>query len=281
MPPKKSKKQAAPKEPQEGDEGWVPPLPSEPAPPLPVETAPPLPAEQPPLPTEQPPLPEAQPVTELGGDDDDEGDGDGDDGDDGDDKDKGADAPTPADKGKGKADPSAWQAVWSPERNAYYFWNTATDEVTWVNPLAPASDGPPLPNEPAPASAGSSSSLAPRAAPTTAPEMDPGLAFLLPPEARTVDGSSAMFNARTGRFTPVDYSYSVHHLDEWNRAKRMSERFFDVEGWEKQKAAENAKRKADEAAGIVRETKITKKDMDRFRKKKAEHKAKRQAWLYD
>ncbi|WOO77257.1 uncharacterized protein LOC62_01G000849 [Vanrija pseudolonga] len=273
MPPKKSKKQAAAKEPQEGEEGWVPPLPAERAPPLPTETAPPLPAEQ-------PPLPAAEPVTELGGDDEDEEDGDkeGDD----EEADNDDDEPsTSAAKGKGKADSTnAWQAVWSPERNAYYFWNTETDEVTWVNPLAPAgSDAPPLPNEPAPSAPASSS--APRAAPTTAPEMDPALAFLLPPEARTADGSSAMFNARTGRFTPVDYTYSVAHLDEWNRAKRMSERFFDVDGWEKQKAAENAKRKADEAAGVVRETKITKKDMDRFRRKKAEHKAKRQAWLYD
>lgn len=247
----------------------MPPLPAEPVPPLPTETAPPLPAEQ-------PPLPEAQPVTELGGDDDDEEEdgekADGDDKDDDEDEDD-AEPSTSAAKGKGKADSNAWQAVWSPERNgelpcadpkltpAYYFWNTETDEVTWVNPLAPASDAsaPPLPNEPAPSAPASSS--APRAAPTTAPEMDPALAFLLPPEARTSDGSSAMFNARTGRFTPVDYAYSVTHLDEWNRAKRMSERFFDVDGWEKQKAAENAKRKADEAAGVVRETKITKKDM--------------------
>ncbi|KAL1413349.1 hypothetical protein Q8F55_001108 [Vanrija albida] len=264
MAPKKSKKPA--KEPQEGEEGWVPPLPSEPAP-LPAEQ-PPLPTEQPPLPS-QPPLPTAEPVTELGGDEDeDEGEGD--------DDDEEEESEKPADKGKGKADASAWQAVWSPERNAYYFWNTSSDEVTWENPLAPADAAPPLPAGPAPASGS-----APRVAPTTAPEMDPALAFLLPPEARTADGSSALFNARTGRFTPVDYSYSVAHLDEYNRAKRMSERFFDVEGWEKQKAAENAKRKAEEAAGVVRETKITKKDMDRFRRKKAEHKAKRQAWLYD
>jgi len=35
--------------------------------------------------------------------------------------------------------PSAtqWQAVWSPEYNAYYFFNPTTQETTWVNPLQP------------------------------------------------------------------------------------------------------------------------------------------------
>jgi len=30
-----------------------------------------------------------------------------------------------------------WQAIWSPEYNAYYFFNPTTQETTWTNPLQP------------------------------------------------------------------------------------------------------------------------------------------------
>lgn len=71
----------------------------------------------------------------------------------------------------------------------------------------------------------------------------------------------ALFNARTGRFTPADYAYSVDHLDEYNRAKRMSSHYFDVDAWEKEKAEEHAKRKRDEEMGLNSKKKTTKKDM--------------------
>ncbi len=71
----------------------------------------------------------------------------------------------------------------------------------------------------------------------------------------------ALFNARTGRFTPADYAYSVDHLDEYNRAKRMSSHYFDVDAWEREKAEEHAKRKRDEEMGLDGKQKITKKDM--------------------
>lgn len=41
------------------------------------------------------------------------------------------DTPAPA------ADAAQWQAIWSPQYNAYYFFNAATQETTWVNPLQP------------------------------------------------------------------------------------------------------------------------------------------------
>ncbi|CAK9784187.1 unnamed protein product [Cutaneotrichosporon oleaginosum] len=259
-----------------------PPLPTN-APPLPDEQ-PPLPDEQPPLPDEQPPLPndqpglskesDAQPINSLGEGEDSE---DENDDEDEDDEDDGDEETAGKDKGKGKQKAHPWQAVWAPANNAYYFWNTDTGEVTWSNPLAAPSDAPPLPNEPPPLPAGPAP---PRAG--GLPEIDPALAHLLPAEQR--DGSSSAISAamaaRTGRLG-TDSHYAFAALDEYSRQKRFNEHYFDVDGWEKAKAAEARKRKAEQEAGIAKDRKITKKDMDRFRAKKAEQKQRRQAWLYD
>lgn len=71
---------------------------------------------------------------------------------------------------------------------------------------------------------------------------------------------TAAFNARTGRFAPADTSYTYDHLDEYNRMKRMSSHYFDVEAWEKQRQEEQAKRRREEAEGVAPK-KITRKDM--------------------
>ncbi|RSH88371.1 uncharacterized protein EHS24_000911 [Apiotrichum porosum] len=251
-------------------------------PPLPAEN-PPLPDEQPPLPTEQPPLPdEPLPVEKDDQEEDDDDDDDEGEGEDGETKDKG--------KGKSDADAGTWQAVWAPESNAYYFWNTESGEVTWTNPLAPdaenasaAATAPPLPAEPAPplpSASASTSARPPSAAANGLPEIDPGLAFLMAPEQRGSDPAAVAMAARRGQYA-ADTGYSFHHLEEYNRAKRFGEHYFDVEGYEKQRAAEALKRKADEEAGVGTSRKVTKKDMERFRAKKAEYKHRRNAWLYD
>ena len=48
----------------------------------------------------------------------------------------------PASSSLEPASPSSadWQAIWSPAHNAYYFYNTVTQQTTWVNPLQPAQD---------------------------------------------------------------------------------------------------------------------------------------------
>jgi hypothetical protein len=252
--------------------------------------SPPLPSE--PLPAASTSAPVDEPITSLGFDESEDEDDEwnpsserlpGEEG-----KEKG--------KGKGKETQDAgrtggdgekahsWQAVWSAEKNgalrhsgvcpaylntsliAWYFWNTSTGEVTWSNPLDPgpssASSAPPLPAGPPPSAAPS----LPEPKFGQVPDVDPDLAHLLPPEQRFVTstdpaGQKAMFNSRTGRFTAMDYRYSVDHLDEYNRAKRMNEHYFDVEAWERQKQEENAKRKRDEEAGIVSKKQITKRDM--------------------
>jgi hypothetical protein len=134
------------------------------------------------------------------------------------------------------------------------------------------------------------------------PDIDPDLAYLLPADRR--GGSSreggvqtAQFNSRSGKFTAGDTNARFDALDEFNRQKRFNDHYFDTEAWEKQKAEEHAKRKRDEEMGIERDSKITKKDMvslrsepwankfadlqDRFRKKQAEKKWRKQAWLRD
>jgi len=164
---------------------------------------------------------------------------------------------------------------------AWYFWNANTGEVTWTNPLeptlassthaaparpaAPTPVQPPLPlGPPPPSTRAHDPSFG-----LSSTDIDPDLAHLLPPDQRGMaqadQGSQkALFNSRTGRFTASDYAYSVDHLDEYNRAKRMSSHYFDVDAWEKQKAEEHAKRKRDEEMGVSSQKKITKKDMVSF-----------------
>jgi hypothetical protein len=136
--------------------------------------------------------------------------------------------------------------------------------VTWTNPLEPA---PPLPTEPAPPAP--INPPLPKEAPPLPepnfgqiPDIDPELAYLLPATQRGSDGNgqNASFNARTGKFQ-ADSGYAFDHLDEYNRAKRMAGKYFDVDSWEKNLREENAKRKRDEALGVTEEKKITKKDM--------------------
>jgi len=137
--------------------------------------------------------------------------------------------------------------------------------VTWTNPLEPA---PPLPTEPAPPAP--INPPLPKEAPPLPegkfgeiPDIDPDLAYLLPATQRVGgDGQNASFNARTGKFQQTDgTNYAFDHLDEYNRAKRMAGKYFDVDNWEKNLREENAKRKRDEAMGITSDNKITKKDM--------------------
>ena len=91
-----------------------------------------------------------------------------------------------------------WQAVFSPQHNAYYFYNVQTGEATWANPLAPPESSP----DAAPAAAVAASSITPSppapAAPTygvleqaaIAQGIDPGLAYLDPSLLAPVPGSS-------------------------------------------------------------------------------------------
>ncbi|VDB96711.1 unnamed protein product [Peniophora sp. CBMAI 1063] len=186
-----------------------------------------------------------------------------------------------------------WQAIWSPQHNAYYFFNAVTQQTTWENPLQPSS------------AAASSSATPDKSAspgPSTAPEsdtpaalakmyalqqaaaeqgIDPALAYLDPSLASSSSGGSgytARFNARTGAFTAAD-GRDPSHLSEYERMKRMSSVYFDFGEWEKE-VAERKKREAEEleATGGKRK-RPSKKDLERFKEQKKQKKIAKTAWL--
>lgn len=169
----------------------------------------------------------------------------------------------------------AWQAIFSPQHNAYYFYNSSTGETTWVNPLQsspsdPSSSLPGAQDTGAIAQADvpdgtvnpdpyDPNSLEARA---IAAGIDPSLAYLDPSlvgsSSLAHTGSfSAKFNARTGAFTAVD-ARTPAHLSEYDRMKRMSEFYFDVGTWEKEVEQRDAEEKA---AGGKKRKRPTKTDL--------------------
>lgn len=154
-----------------------------------------------------------------------------------------------------------WQAIFSPQYNAYYFYNTSTGETSWVNPLQSPPSHPssatqnntggdpeaevdsslgavnPNPYDP--------NSLEARA---IAAGIDPSLAYLDPslagPSSLAPSGMfTAKFNARTGAFTAVD-GRAPSHLSEYERMKRMNAFYFDVGAWETEVEERDAEEKA-------------------------------------
>ncbi|KAH8101697.1 hypothetical protein BXZ70DRAFT_1006954 [Cristinia sonorae] len=181
----------------------------------------------------------------------------------------------------------AWQAIWSPSHNAYYFYNSETQETTWTNPLQAASSMPEASTSAASAETetpGASSSAAAEKlslsqqlqAAAIAQGIDPSLAHLDPSLVQTpvVEGYTAKFNARTGTFARPD-GRDPTHLSEYERAKRMSEFYFDVNQWQE----EVAERKRQEEAEGKKRKRPTKQDLERFKEQKKAKKVAKTAWL--
>ena len=163
--------------------------------------------------------------------------------------------------------------MWSPQYGAYYFFNSKTQETTWSNPLQPNAEAGPSTAAPPP-QANTETPTAPAAAKPAAPTpaevegIDPSLAHLLGPSAAAgvpaAYSYTAKFNARTGAFAKVD-ARDPTHLSEFERAKRMSEVYFDVGGWQAEVDARHAKEMQDEAEGISKKRKKpTKADLVRL-----------------
>ena len=154
----------------------------------------------------------------------------------------------------------SWQAVFSPQYNAYYFYNTATCETTWINPIQSP------PSDPSSSSTGADgtgadveaagldgtvnpnpydpNSLEARA---IAAGIDPSLAHLDPSLAGLSSLAhtgtfTAKFNARTGAFTAPE-GRVPSHLSEYERMKRMNAFYFDVGAWEKEVEQRDAEEK--------------------------------------
>ncbi|KAG9226945.1 hypothetical protein CCMSSC00406_0003382 [Pleurotus cornucopiae] len=181
----------------------------------------------------------------------------------------------------------AWQAIYSPQHNAYYFYNAETQETTWTNPLEPAASTSQEPSDvPSTTPSASTSSYKAREAAALAAGIDPSLAHLDPslayagiPGASTAPNGqplfTAKFNARTGAFT-ANNARDPTHLSEYERAKRMSEFYFDVNQWEQDLATRQEEDK--DEAGKKRK-RPTKKDLERFKEQKRLKKIAKTAWL--
>ncbi|KAH9167029.1 hypothetical protein EDB89DRAFT_1999420 [Lactarius sanguifluus] len=196
-----------------------------------------------------------------------------------------------------------WQAIWSPSHNAYYFYNTTTQETTWVNPLQPsasassslpasasASVTPPIAQEGASSGSSSGATHVPASVAqiyalqeaAAAQGIDPSLAHLDPTLAGpSAPGSAynfaARFNAHTGAFTKPD-GRDPTHLSEYERMKRMSSVYFNMDQWEHEVAERTKQEEEDEANGKKRK-RPTKKDLERFKEQKRLKKIAKTAWL--
>lgn len=157
----------------------------------------------------------------------------------------------------------AWQAIFSPQHNAYYFYNAETSETTWVNPLqqsaSTSSDVDGTSN--ATSDPYDSNSLEARA---LAAGIDPSLAHLdpslaLPANAAPTGTFTAQFNARSGAFTATD-ARTPQHLSEYERMKRMSVFYFDMSAWEQ----EVEDRHKEEKEGGKKRKRPSKKDLVSF-----------------
>jgi len=213
---------------------------------------------------------------------------------------------------------SQWQAVWAPQYNAYYFFNPTTQETTWTNPLQPeaststSTSASAEPEASVSASVSASDDNNPEASSSTGPTMsaasakyaalqaaalaqgiDPALAHLDPTLLASVPGGSkipgdvptftAKFNAHTGKFAP-DSARTSGHMSEYERAKRMSEFYFDVNKWEEDLAKRGGSIRAeegdDEEGGSGKKRKRpSKKDLERFKEQKKQKKIAKTAWL--
>ncbi|GBE83518.1 predicted protein [Sparassis crispa] len=196
----------------------------------------------------------------------------------------------------GVASAGDWQAIWSPAHSAYYFYNAATRETTWTNPLQPTASpsASPYPTSapgapPTPEASGSipgsaaMQALYDMQAAAAAQGIDPSLAYLDPslaagsstaPAAFT---STAKFNARSGAFARPD-ARDPTHLSEYERAKRMSEFYFDVNAWEKDVEMRKLEEAQEQEEGRKRK-RPTKKDLERFKEQKRLKKIAKTAWL--
>lgn len=172
-----------------------------------------------------------------------------------------------------------WQAVWAPTYNAYYYFNPRTNETTWTNPLAPtdsvsesdhagASTSTAAAAQQPSASSSTGDVTTPISAPLPNPAVlngiDPSLAYLDPSLSNPLNPSgaytyAAKFNARTGTFARND-ARDPSHLSEYERAKRMSDVYFDVSAWEEDINARNAA-EADEEGSSKKRKKPSKADL--------------------
>jgi len=112
--------------------------------------------------------------------------------------------------------------------------------------------------------------------------IDPSLAHLDPSLAGpSAPGGAynltAKFNAHTGAFARPD-GRDPTHLSEYERMKRMSSVYFNMEQWE-QEVAQRKQQEDEDAANGKKRKRPSKKDLERFKEQKRLKKIARTAWL--
>lgn len=115
--------------------------------------------------------------------------------------------------------------------NAYYFHNTKTQETTWTNPMTAEGQAQQQQKneQQRPVNAEDYGGVDPELA-----YLDPSLRSAGAASSAEFTGTTARFNARTGKFEGgrAGNRKPEHHSDQ-SRARRQSSFFFDVKTWEK------------------------------------------------
>lgn len=184
--------------------------------------------------------------------------------------------------------------MWDPARQAWYFWNSVTQETTWENPLEKTKADKSSDNkvktavETAERSAMTDEEIA------EAHGIDPNLAYLDPAlfaseirQARTGNAtyaSKGAFDSRTGKFVPLSATgtkgtHDPSRLSHANQADRQMSAFFDIQQYELERKSSREEKEQEEAEGISRKRPPTKKELQRYKERAREKKAAKYAWL--
>ncbi|KAI9361014.1 hypothetical protein BD770DRAFT_383970 [Pilaira anomala] len=187
---------------------------------------------------------------------------------------------------------SLWTAVWDDNAQAYYWWNTETNETTWINPEQPVYDT-------------TTTTTAAAAVVTSHNPLDSILDKIDTDVKKQLDGkeapvpvnqesyehyfddqpepsytTTAHFNARTGRFTTQEdlNRLNPEHLTIENRATRQMQNFFDVDRYTEERNMQRASYTAD--GRIAKKKHLSRKEVEYFKKMKKEKKSKKaREWL--
>ncbi|KAI8979017.1 hypothetical protein BDB01DRAFT_798928 [Pilobolus umbonatus] len=184
-----------------------------------------------------------------------------------------------------EVDPSVWTAVWDDNIQAYYWWNTITNETTWDNPLGDGEETidnkygymytPEYSNPLDPIL----DTIDEKVKKTTDSETDPNMNaydyYYTQEDISNPYASQAYFNARTGKFTTLEdiQRLNPENLSIENRAKKQMQYYFDVDSYTQQvnnqRYLNGGKKRA-----------LTRKEVEYFKKMKKEKKSKRaREWL--
>lgn len=169
-----------------------------------------------------------------------------------------------------------WQPVWDDAYQAYYFYNSVTNETTWTNPRVPTAEpaftgDPPLPPEDEP-----DQNLTYN--PTIHGDYDPSAPYAQQPAAVAPGDeyvARGAFNRFTGKFQPSSSRRVPETYNDENKTRRQMEFYFDVDA-----AASTHDGRSLKAERQTR--KLSRKEVKQFQeKRKARKEEKRKAWLRD